>query len=223
MQRCWLVHENRPACILFLPGWGMDPVPFRSIPADGYDVFMAYDYREIAPVALMEETRSYPSLHLLAWSMGIWIAGKFLSGYRERFSSALAINGTLTPIDAEKGIASETYAAMIREFSSDRLEMFYRDMFDDDAGASRFLASRPDRSAASLREELRIMQEKYAKLGPGEDIFSRRLVGSRDRIFPARSQVRSWGRERCETIRVAHFPFYGWPSWDRLIEGGLPD
>lgn len=222
MQHCWLVQENRPACILFLAGWGMDPAPFESIRAVDYDVLMVYDYREIAPAAILEAVQAYRQVHLLTWSMGVWIAGRFLYPFRTVFSSAMAINGTLTPIHAETGIPPEPFAAMIRHLSPERLEHFYRDMFQDAAHRSLFMRNRPDRPLESVREELRILQDTYLEQGPGEDIFSSRLVGSRDRIFSARSQVRSWGRKMCRTIKTGHFPFYAWSSWDRLIGAGEP-
>lgn len=223
MQNSWLVHENRPACILFLAGWGMDPAPFRSIPAGEYDVLMVYDYRVIAPEACLEAVQTYRQVHLLAWSMGVWVAGRFLRTDRECFSSAIAINGTLMPIHTGKGIPPEPFAAMIRDLNPDLLEHFYREMFQDDRHSRLFMRNRPGRSLESIRDELRILQDTYLEVGPGEDIFSSRLVCSRDKIFPVRSQVRSWGRERCKTIKTGHFPFYAWPSWDNLIAEGQQD
>jgi biotin synthesis protein BioG len=220
MQSCWLVQEDKSSCILFLSGWGMDPAPFRSIPAGDHDLLMVYDYRQVEPAAIMELTGKYDVLHLVAWSMGVWIAGKFFSAYKDRFASATAVNGTLMPIDDQCGIPPKAFNGMINEFSTTVLEGFYRDMFDQQDQVERFLNSRPDRSAGSVLDELQTLQQMYSELGPGDDIFDRKIVGSRDRIFPARSQLRCWGGGNCERIKAAHFPFYDWSSWDLITGGG---
>lgn len=200
----------------------MDPAPFRAIPATDHDLLMAYDYRQVEPSTLLTLTKQYDTLHLLAWSMGVWIAGKFFAGCRDRFASATAMNGTLTPVDDHCGIPPTAFAAMIRAFSPATLDGFYRDMFDREDQAARFLHNKPCRSPKSMLTELQTLRQLYETLGPGEDIFNRKLVGSRDRIFPARSQLHSWGKKNCERIKAAHFPFYDWSSWDRII-GGIQD
>ena len=218
MKSCWLKQENKSSCILFLAGWSMDPAPFRSIPAIDHDLLMVYDYREIEPASIIKLTEKYDSLHLVAWSMGVWIAGKFLSKYKDFFASSIAINGTLTPIDDQLGIPVKAFDTMINDFSPAVLDGFYRDMFDQQDQAQQFFSNRPNRSPESILSELQTLRHLYSEHGPGEDIFDRKIVGSRDKIFPARSQLRSWSKEKCERIQAAHFPFYDWSSWD-LITG----
>jgi biotin synthesis protein BioG len=219
MQSCWLEQEGRASCIVFLAGWGMDPAPFASIPAARHDLLMVYDYRQVKPEAILCLTAGYASLHLVAWSMGVWIAGTFLGHSKNRFTSATAVNGTLTPMDDQRGIPVKAFATMISDFSASVLEKFYRDMFDRHDQARRILNSRPRRSAETILEELQTLRLMYARLGPGEDIFDHKLVGGRDRIFPARSQLRSWGKDNCQRSKAGHFPFYDWTSWDFIING----
>lgn len=223
MQSYWLKQENKSSCILFLAGWSMDAAPFRSIPAIDHDLLMVYDYRKIEPAAIIKHTGQYDTLHLVAWSMGVWIAGSFFSDYIDRFTSAMAINGTLNPIDDQYGIPVKAFHTMINDFSSPVLDAFYRDMFDRQDQTEQFFAGRPSRSPESVHNELQTLRHLYSEHGPGKDIFDRKLVGSRDRIFPARSQLRSWGKKNCERIQAAHFPFYNWSSWDLLTGKGLQD
>jgi len=173
---------------------------------------MVYDYRQIDPSPVMEQLDEYDTLHLIAWSMGVWIAGTFFATYRNRFSSATAVNGTLQPIDEQCGLPPGAFAAMIDRFSSAELDRFYLDMFDQADQADRFLQSRPNRPGNSILEELRALRKIYLDRGPGTDLFTRRIVGTRDRIFTARAQLRSWGKERCERFKIPHFPFYDWSS-----------
>ncbi len=220
MQSCWLVREDKPSCILFLSGWAMDPAPFRSVPSVDHDLLMVYDYRQVEPEAIMERIVKYDFLHLVAWSMGVWIAGKFFCSYKDRFSSTTAVNGTLTPIDDQRGIPPKAFNTMISGFSAAVLEGFYRDMFDQQDLAERFLHSKPKRTAGSILSELQTLKHMYDELGPGDDIFTRKLVGGRDRIFPARSQLLSWGKKNCERTKAAHFPFYDGSSLDLIIGRG---
>ena len=199
----------------------MDPAPFRSIPVIEHDLLMVYDYREIEPAAMIRLTEQYDSLHLVAWSMGVWVAGKFFSDYKDRFTSSMAINGTLSPINDQFGIPVKAFDTMINDFSPTVLDAFYRDMFDQQDQAGQFFSTRPNRSPESILSELQTLRHLYTEQGPGDDIFDRKIVGSRDRIFPARSQQRCWGKENCERIQAAHFPFYDWSSWDLLTGKGL--
>jgi biotin synthesis protein BioG len=220
MQTCWLSRTGQPSCLLFFAGWGMDPEPFRTFAPQGHDLLLVYDYRELnepEPAAFLPQ--GYQHLALLAWSMGVWVAGHLLAGYRQRFGTAVAVNGTLTPIDDQAGIPAQVYAKMLATFSPQALLAFYRSMFVDQAGLDLFLASRPHRPVEEIRAELAALRSHYLERGPAPDIYARKLVGSRDRVFAARAQVRCWGRDGCHTFRGPHSPFYelGWP--DLLKEG----
>jgi len=196
----------------------MDPHPFEMIPSPNHDLVMVYDYRDLMLPELDDLLgETYENLHLVAWSMGVWAAGFLPLEIRNRFASTTAVNGTLTPIDKRYGIDPAAFTNMIETFSSASLEQFYLSMFTERTEAEQFLAHRPQRSPAMILEELICLRNSYETHGPARDIFTRKLVGSRDRIFPARNQIKSWGRDRCIVIKAPHFPFYGWPGWDHLI------
>lgn len=223
MKSCWLTQEKNSSCILFLSGWSMDSIPFQVIPVISHDLLMVYDYRQIEPAPIIKLIEKYDSLYLVAWSMGVWIAGKFLSEYKDLFTSSIAINGTLTPIDDQFGIPVKAFDTMINDFSPAVLDEFYQDMFNQQDQVQQFFNNRPDRSPESILSELQTLRHLYSEHGPGEDIFDRKIVGSRDKIFPARSQLRCWGKENCERIQAAHFPFYDWSSWDLITGTGFQD
>lgn len=192
----------------------MDPAPFRSLPAAGYDLLMLYDYRELELDRIGNMLPAgYRHLYLVAWSMGVWVAGFLPRSCCNRFAAAIAVNGTTTPIDERRGIAPKAFDDMIGAFSAGTLEAFYRNMFYDRRQADLFFRNRPRRPAESILEELVLLRRAYLEHGPSADIFTRRIVGSRDRIFPARSQLRAWGRDRCTVMQLPHFPFYALPDW----------
>ena len=201
----------------------MDPVPFRDIPVYGHDLLMVYDYTRLRQSDLQGLSLDiYKQLHLVAWSMGVWAAGYLLAGQEYNLTTATALNGTLTPIDDRFGIGCRAFQDMVRTFSTQTLGEFYDSMFAEQKEAKRFKRCKPQRSQDDIFHELVALQRHYAEHGPADNIYGRKLVGSRDRIFPARNQVRSWGKGRCTVINAPHFPFYGWPSWDTVITGGEP-
>ena len=71
MQTAWLQRANLPHCLLFFSGWGMDPEPFRFLPARSCDVLLVHDYRHLQ-LPELEPLAAYRQVHLAAWSMGVW-------------------------------------------------------------------------------------------------------------------------------------------------------
>lgn len=196
----------------------MDPTPFQDIEILAHDLLMVYDYSRMEPWDFHGfPAGTYEHLHLVAWSMGVWAAAYTFAGRRQYFTSATAINGTLSPIDDTRGIERKAFARMISNFSAPVLHAFYESMFTDPAETKRFLCHRPKRTAEDILHELVRLRGYCGQRRPGFDIFGRKIVGSRDRIFPARNQLRSWGRDQVAVIKAPHFPFYGWSSWDRIV------
>ncbi|PIE59644.1 MAG: hypothetical protein CSA32_02985 [Desulfobulbus propionicus] len=216
MQYIWLHQNHSDDCLLFLAGWGMDSTPFADIPGQGLDVLMLYDYRELLPVPT-ELLKGYGKVYLLAWSMGVWVAGHLFAGQQDFFSRCIAIGGTLEPIHQEKGIPPESYNSIETAPEVRGLDDFYRSMFTDDNQTDRFLNSKPQRSINEVYMELHLFKERCLRLGPAADIFTTKLVTSRDRVFPLRNQLRAWGRKKCIVHKLPHFPFYACTGWRALI------
>jgi biotin synthesis protein BioG len=216
MKTCWLNRENNPECILFMAGWGMGPEPFQQMAAGPVDVFMAYDYRSLDPADLLSQLSGYDHIHLLAWSMGVWAAGRLFQ--QNQFRSTIAIGGTCRPIDDRYGLQEQVFDATIKNFSPAVLADFYRAMFETPEHAQRFLDTSPNRLPAELQEELIALRAACRTTPKAGDIFDKKIVTGRDRIFPARNQIRAWGRQNCETMAQPHFPFYQWASWAELLE-----
>ncbi len=204
----WLNRENNPDCILFMAGWGMDPEPFQVLAAGPVDLVMVYDYRSLESfylAGLLADLKQY-NTHLLAWSMGVWVAGGLLADFS--FSSTTAIGGTCTPIDDRSGIPCKLFEEMMTDLSPQVLTDFYTAMFDNPDQADRFLNHQPNRPLQELREELITLHSACQIRPKVPDIFDHHTVTSRDRIFPPRNQIRAWGRNNCESAALPHFPFY---------------
>ncbi len=225
-----------------MAGWGMDPEPFNSIPAYDVDVLMVYDYSQMAGIDWVTVLADYGNkygnkygnssgnnsgnsekrgrVHLLAWSMGVWVASReFTAGRLPLFSSATAIAGTCFPIDDRLGIPRAIFSDTVDNLSPEVLTAFYGSMFDSESEQRRFLQHRPNRPVEELRQELINLKTRYQQSAATatQDIFQRRIVCKRDRVFPARNQLRAWGRKNCDIFILPHFPFYQWASWDDLL------
>jgi hypothetical protein len=201
-----------------MAGWGMGPEPFYDIPSKDCDLLLVFDYRKIETSTLLKSLsdNTYQRIELLAWSMGVWVAGSL--GDKIPFDSATALGGTCKPIDDKYGIPRVFFDTMIDSFSAQAIKDFYTTMFDSNSETKRFMANSPDRPLAELKEELVNLRTYCAQKQSSADIFSRHIVTSRDRIFPARNQLRAWGRKNSTTVSRSHFPFYDLPDWSALLD-----
>lgn len=215
MQSTWLHRHQHKECIVFVSGWGMDPTPFQDIPAPDCDLCMFFDYRQPQPFAL-QPFADYERLHLLTWSLGVWVAAHFLADQADTFASRTAIGGTLFPVDGKRGIPPEKYDELVHGFDAEAQESFFRAMFDDPDQCRRFLAHRPQRQAPELLDELTAIRGLYSQQGPAADIYTQAIVTSRDRIFSGRNQMRAWGRSAL-VHNWPHFPFYQLTDWRQLL------
>ncbi|MCI5224547.1 MAG: DUF452 family protein [Candidatus Electrothrix sp. AR4] len=225
MKTCWLNQQDNQDCIVFMAGWGMMPEPFMDIPPGSTDVLMVYNYRTMDDWDFPDFLRknSPKNIHLLAWSMGVWTAAMLLRNDLQTcrsFSSTTAVGGTCQPIHDRFGIPEQTFDRTIRDLSPAALVAFYRSMFDNSEEAEQFLQHRPHRHRplADLRLELTALRRICGELSDIPNIFKNRIVTRRDQIFPARNQMRAWGRNACTSVALPHFPFYQWSSWAETLK-----
>ncbi len=214
MQQHWLNQQHNRQCLLFFSGWGMQPQPFHALGSDSLDLCFFHDYREITPFS-WEPFQEYEQLHLLAWSMGVWVAASLLAQHKDLFASCTALAGTLCPIDATKGIPPLAYQEMCDDFTHQTVTDFYHRMFDQPEHHKKFLAASPHIRLETLHDELLAFRESAQQ--PVENFYTRKIVTSRDRIFSAKNQMRAWGRKQCELINWPHFPFYHLTSWQDIF------
>ncbi|HEB48983.1 MAG TPA: DUF452 family protein [Desulfobulbus sp.] len=217
-MHCHWLHRNssNTGCILFMAGWGMDPAPFAGLSLPGHDLLMVYGYTDPEPPPLTL-LAGYRQRRLLAWSMGVWAAACLLRPPPSFFTSCTALAGTLQPIHDRCGIPVSAFEAILATLDQKAADAFYRSMFDDPDQARRFFANRPHRSAADLRTELAWLKAACLGQGPGPDIFDQRIITSRDRIFPARNQKRSWRQAATGMRKWPHFPFYREDFWPGIL------
>lgn len=218
MRYSWLSQKGLSTCVLFMTGWGMDSLPFTSIPANGFDILMVSDYRDLDPVNI-ELLNNYEQCHLVAWSMGVWVAGHLLHDVQNHFSTRTAIGGTLDPIHPTTGIPPKDYDFLLHNFTQELLHDFQLSMFTNQNEAQRFFHNRPERHLDNLLSELGAFKEHSLIHGASADIFTQKIVTSRDRVFPFKNQLRAWGKKESKTLKLPHFPFYTVSGWEALVNG----
>ena len=189
----FLRRKDSPTLELFFAGWGMDSRPFawaaESPQVADCDFAVCYDYTSLALDGV--DWRRYREVRVRAWSLGVYAASLVLPGLSCAVSTAVAINGTLRPVDDEFGIPVAVYEATIEQFSAESLDRFNRRM----CGAHKavFEARRPLRGVGSLLDELRSIRACAVEgARPQFTAWTRAVLGKKDKIFPVANQRRAW-------------------------------
>jgi biotin synthesis protein BioG len=219
----WINRSGSGGLLIFFNGWGMDAKPFSRLDSIGLDILMFYDYSNLELLCdIAAITKEYSACHLAAWSLGVWAAASALSGRHIQFSSSVAINGTLLPINAENGIAPEIFQGTVDSWNAVTRKKFYRRMCVSPEIIAAFCNSEPERAADSQRQELAAIQQMVLRQSPlsCRNLFNRAVIGGGDRIFPAAAQEKFWTAAGVShKIAVApHYPFSGLRHWKELID-----
>ena len=194
----FLRRSGSPTLELFFAGWGMDSRPFAwaadSPHTADCDFAVCYDYTDIQLDRVNQASaklHGYSEVRVRAWSLGVYAASLVLPDMGCAISTAVAINGTLWPVDDELGIPHAVYDATAANLTAESLERFNRRM----CGAHRavFEQRRPLRSVDSLRAELLHIRECAAdRTRPQFTGWTQAVLSSRDKIFPIANMRRAW-------------------------------
>ncbi len=220
MKHEWLIHEGRERLILFFAGWGMDARPFRSITATSSDVLVLFSYHEPSDATVLTDVcAGYARSDVLAWSLGVVMAGHWRAGTDTPVAHAVALNGTPYPAHDSKGIPTDRFNGTLDQLSQASLQQFYRRMCGRPAALKDFLASAPARDIDDLRLELAFLRDQSPC---PEAVFDGAVVSSRDRIVPSANQRNCWGEADTpyHDIDGPHFLFSSITHWEELLDAG---
>jgi len=213
----WLRQGRNDRLILFCNGWGMDENPIQPLECHDWDLFMLYDYQNLIVDENLEELlQRYEEIVLISWSMGVWVGQQLLAPFRAQLSGALAINGTLCPVDDSSGIPEAVFRATLAVFDKKQRLKFYYRMCRERTLYKTFLEHQPRRNIASQRRELKFLLENVTSCSCEHSIYSRVIVADRDHIMPAKNQIRFWGNPSLKLVSGSHFLFYSYSSWDEI-------
>lgn len=202
----FLRRAQCPTLELFFAGWGMDSRPFAwaaDSPHTAHcDFAVCYDYTDMTLDA--EALRPYREVRVRAWSLGVYAASLVLPGLHCAVSSALAINGTLTPVDDTLGIPVAVYDATLENLCAESVDRFNRRM----CGAHRavFEARKPVRTVDSLLAELRHIRECAAYKDRAQFTgWSMAILSEKDRIFPIANMRKAWSAIPVQELDEPHY------------------
>ncbi len=216
MQYSWLNKQNNKKLIIFFCGWSFDGNPFKRLDCGSFDVLMFYDYKthEI-PV----EIPSYEEYYLVTWSMGVYIA-YLLRDMLPDFKLKIAINGTPFPIDDKLGIPQRSFDLTLKHVYTGLQGKFQRNLFKEDADYEKYLQNPVKREIPEQAQELSALKDYISNAEISyENFYDYAIIGSADKIVPARSQLNCWeGRAEVILLDSGHFPFYSFDGWDDILK-----
>lgn len=216
MNKHWIKIKNNPKLILFFNGWGMDNSAVEHLNSTDYDILMLNDFAEIKPLNKTFDT--YSEVYVIAWSLGVWAASQVLSKSSITVTKAIAINGTLKPIDDKEGIPPVIFEGTLTGWAEKTRERFLMRIA---GGAKVYLKNQTkfgSRSIENQKSELALIYKQYQTLGEGSLAFDKAIVGNQDAIFAAGNQLKSWhGNAECLSFDIPHYPFLHFTSWEQII------
>ena len=175
--------------ILFFAGWGMDATPFQTFSELGKDCMVVYDYSDFNADF---DISGYSGYYVVAWSFGVYAAAHWMMSQKNKPLKAIAINGTISPIDDDYGIPCKIFDATLNTLSEESLKKFIRRMCGNNINHNWFMENRPARTIDSLRNELIAMKEISSQHPPVFDKWDVAYISEKDYIFPTDNQTRAW-------------------------------
>ncbi|MFQ3578784.1 MAG: pimeloyl-ACP methyl esterase BioG family protein [Bacteroidales bacterium] len=202
--------ENNTTLIIFFNGWGMDYNCIKHIDLQYIDLLHIHNYTH-----LQLDTSSishYKTIHVVAWSMGVWVAHTVLSGTSLPIQRAVAINGTLNPINNETGIPHKIFLATLRTLSPENIVRFQKKMFGT-IPPEKYKKYIPSRSFDSQKNELQWLYNTITNAPPlSYDTFTwdKAIISNDDEIFPPENMIKAWkGITHIEEVQEPHYVFDG--------------
>lgn len=216
MKLDFIHRHNNYRLLLIFAGWGMDPGVFTGLYRRGYDIAVAWDYRDedFDPSPLAE----YGEIALLAWSMGVFAADRIVPRLQLPLSVTIAVNGTPWPINDTKGIPEAIFNGTLRGLNERSLMKFYRRMCGSSDEFARFQAHTPKRSIEELKEELQAIKDRSCTGHDGVMRWDKAIVSDNDAIIPTTNQINAWHEHEIHLIPGPHIP-----EWQKLVDTMLID
>ena len=217
------LKEGNEELIIIFSGWATDYHLYEEMMSETEkSVLVFYDYNDLGNEDF-SFLSDYKDITVLAWSLGVWVANKYLPDH-ENLKSRIAINGTLFPIDNMRGIPDLIFQGTIDNLTERTLDKFRKRMCRDEY--SYFMLHKPERDFDNLKNELIALQNMIVE---DEDILSKAavlleedipsvvypknkkwdiaVIGESDMIFLAENQKRGWDgfAAKTEILPLAHY------------------
>lgn len=202
MKQYFVKQNGNKSLILFFTGWGMDETTL-SITRNNYDTCICFDYTDIN----FEELpyKNYQKINVYGWSMGVWAASQVLQKNNLPIQKSIAMNGTMFPIEQEKGIDPVIFQRTIDSLNEKSLSKFNKRMCGNQETFNFFEKKSTHRSIESLKNELISIQSMAQGKTIPAFLWDKAIIGSRDLIFLPQNQIKAWENTQYEIVNEAHF------------------
>jgi hypothetical protein len=203
MKVFWHKKEGNRQLLLLFNGWGFDPKVFCETDIHLHDTVSVYDYTDIDPEQF-GFTKPYSKVKIIAWSYGVFVAD-FYSESIFNVTKAVAINGSITPIDDNKGIPVKIFLATMRSFNAENREKFYLRITGGLSAYKQIAAKLPDRNVENQLAELKSLYELSLKNRENSLKWDTAVISTRDKIFPYENMKNAWN-DMAMTVEGEHYP-----------------
>lgn len=203
-MRAEFLHKNHNSkeLILVFGGFASKPGHFSHLKSEK-TVLLLFDYEDFS---LKIDLNSFENITLIAFSMGVCVASKMMKNIP--FQQKIALNGTNTAIDRERGIHPAIFSKSIKNFSLKNFKKSLLSGRENLAGDFRF------KDEARLKNELESLFY-FCQKEPNLAFSWDRVYASRgDEIFPTRALEKSF--KNLIFLNEPHFAFFHFHSWENL-------
>jgi hypothetical protein len=203
MKVFWHKNENSKQLLLLFNGWGFDWKMFRDTNIPRHDIVSVCDYTDIEPEQF-EFTKLYPEVTVAAWSYGICVAD-FYADCIFNVKKAIAINGSTTPVDDNKGIPVKIFLATMQSFNAVTREKFYLRIAGGLSAYKQIADKLPGRDAGNQLAELKSLYNLSLKTKENGLKWDVAIISTQDKIFPLANMKNAWG-DKAVIVEGEHYP-----------------
>lgn len=199
----YLPSDQSTSLIILFLGWGCPAGIFGCLRKPGYDILMIDDYRDFSAsdidkyiTGCLEVDRGlkYREFVVVGWSFGVRMGSAFLKETSLDVTLRLAVNGTPSHIDDERGIPRKIFDGTLEGLTEVSLRKFRlrcagsKEWYD-----GYFSAVEPEEySLDSWRSQLAIFGDMKDASTADFNVWDKAVIGMADRIFPPANQIKAW-------------------------------
>ena len=208
MERKYLIKRpGNNRLVIFFSGWSTDWRILRDINLpERYDFLCLWNYGDDVWKPL---ERRYEEAVIIAWSFGVPVANKLFGAISKEINvtGLFAVNGTIYPVDDEKGIPSQIFINTLNALNERNL---YKFRIRISGGINRFKSIRnsfPEKDILpTLKKELSYFKDK-SFVGKDNPVWDYAILSVNDKIFPLDNLKQAWsGTPFMELEDQEHLP-----------------
>lgn len=222
MRTKWVKGNAGPneEAIVFFLGWGMPANIFDLNQDEDLDICWVNDYQHNDFTELEEALQEYKKVHLISWSFGVLMAGKFLNQTALKLQSCIALNGVLRPIDDHYGIPKEIFQGTLDYLNERSYQKFLGRTFGGMRSYAAYKEYFQEADIAKLKKELEFFQVQSEQSVEASQQWSHVHLSESDMIIPFESQCNYWNQvKEVEVLKNsgAHFPLLEAHTWRNCL------